>query len=330
MALSVPPLTSGGLMLSYRCTNTCRHCMYRCSPKRADEWITLEMAETICDALSRERSLMDIHLAGGEAMLKPDLLAEIVRMCGRYGIELSYLETNGFWASSVKHAEREFAKLADAGLGGVLISASPFHNEFTPFKRTRNCVEGARRVFGSGAFVWTDTIYRALDQLEDSVTRTCEEFLDAIGAGDDPSVLAESYPIKPHGRVVEAMRANYTAVSIDQISADRCAATLESTMHFHIDPDGRLFTGSCPGITVARADNYHPSITAGSHPVYTRLHHGGPRELATWAMEEHGYAPREEGYISHCDLCYHVRCHLRSSAPRAFTELDADEFYAAD
>ncbi len=329
MVLSVPPLQSGGLMLSYRCTNTCRHCMYRCSPKRADEWITLDTAEAICDALSREPQLMDIHLAGGEAMLKPDLLAEIIRMCGQYKIELSYLETNGFWASSVAHAEREFAALADAGLPGVLISASPFHNEFTPFKRTRNCVEGARRVFGHGAFVWTDTIYRALDQLDDSVTRTCEEFLDAIGA-DDPTVLADSYPIKPHGRVVEAMRENYDAADIEQIPTVGCGGMLESTAHFHIDPDGRLFTGSCPGITAARADNYHPAITAGSHPIYARLHSGGPRTLAAWAIDDYGYTPRDEGYISHCDLCYHVRCHLRSSAPGEFTELDADEFYAAD
>ncbi len=330
MALTVPPLISGGLMLSYRCTNACRHCMYRCSPKRADEWITLETAEAILDALSRETQFMDLHLAGGEAMLKPDLLADVIRLCGRYGIEISYLETNGFWASSVAQARREFAKLADAGLPGVLISASPFHNEFTPFKRTRNCVEAAREVFGAGAFVWTDSIYRALDQLDDSVARTCEEFLDAIGATDDPSVLADCYPIKPHGRVVEAMRGNYAPRCIEAIPASPCARTLESTMHFHIDPAGRLFTGSCPGITVAMADNYHPTITAGSHPIYTRLHRDGPSELANWAMDEYGYAQREEGYISQCDLCYHVRGHLRSVGPGEFAELDADEFYAAD
>ena len=30
--MTIPPLIDGGLMLSYRCTSACRHCLYRCSP----------------------------------------------------------------------------------------------------------------------------------------------------------------------------------------------------------------------------------------------------------------------------------------------------------
>jgi hypothetical protein len=330
-SLTVPPLVSGGVMLSYRCTNTCRHCMYRCSPKRADAWITLDQADAILDALAREPQLMDIHYAGGEAMLKPDLLAEIIRRTVARGIDISYLETNGFWASSVDQAEAEFRKLAEAGLEAVLISASPFHIEFTPWKRTRNCIEGAQRVFGaSGTIVWTYQVARVLDTLDDSRTYTCEEFLDAIGHADDPDMLERIYPIKPHGRVVEAMRECYPRQSAEAFEGQSCANTLESTVHFHIDPDGRLFTGSCPGITVSRADNYHPTITETSHPLYTRLHAAGPYELMEWAIAEHGYTPRDDGYIAKCDLCYHVRLHLCDVVPGVFSELDADEFYATD
>jgi len=32
--LVLPPLVSGGIMLSYRGTNTCRHCLSRCSPRQ--------------------------------------------------------------------------------------------------------------------------------------------------------------------------------------------------------------------------------------------------------------------------------------------------------
>jgi hypothetical protein len=318
-------------MLSYRCTNTCRHCMYRCSPKRADSWITLDDTDRILDALAREPQLMDIHFAGGEAMLKPDLLAEVIRRTVARGIGISYLETNGFWASSVDQAEAEFRKLADAGLDAVLISASPFHLEFIPWKRTRNCIDAAQRVFGaSGTIVWTGEMARAIDTLDDSRTYTCEEFLDAIGHADEPEVLEHAYPIKPHGRVVEAMRDSYDALPANDYEGDACANTLESTVHFHIDPEGRLFTGSCPGITVASSVDYHPTITMESHPIYTRLHAGGPHELMIWAIAEHGYTERSEGYISRCDLCYHVRSHLRRVLPNTFAELDADAFYAAD
>ena len=330
-ALTVPPLVSGGLMLTYRCTNACRHCMYRCSPKRADSWITLDDADAILDALAAEPQLMDIHFAGGEAMLKPDLLAEIIRRTVARGIGISYLETNGFWASSVDQAEAEFRKLADAGLDAVLISASPFHVEFIPWQRTRNCIEAAERVFGaSGTIVWTGEMARALDTLDPTRTHTCEEFLAAIGAEDQPELLEHAYPIKPHGRVVEAMRDSYDKLPASAFADQPCANRLESTVHFHIDPEGRLFTGSCPGITVATHADYHPRISADSHPITTRLHAGGPYGLMQWAVAEHGYAERAEGYISECDLCYDVRSHVRGVTPDAYPELDADAFYAAD
>lgn len=330
-ALTVPPLVSGGLMLTYRCTNTCRHCMYRCSPKRADAWITLDTADAILDALAREPQLMDIHFAGGEAMLKPDLLAEVIRRTAAHGIGISYLETNGFWASSVDQAEAEFRKLAEAGLDAVLISASPFHVEFIPWQRTRNCIAAAERVFGAGGtIVWTGEMARALDMLDPTRTHTCEEFLLAIGAEGQPERLERAYPIKPHGRVVEAMRDSYTARPASAFAGQACANRLESTVHFHIDPEGRLFTGSCPGITVARSDGYHPTITAGTHPIYTRLHAKGPTGLMAWAADEYGYTERAEGYISECDLCYDVRAFVREVAADVLPELDASEFYAAD
>ena len=33
MSFTVPPLHSGGVMLTYKCDNACRHCLYCCSPK---------------------------------------------------------------------------------------------------------------------------------------------------------------------------------------------------------------------------------------------------------------------------------------------------------
>src|SRR5512139_2337197 len=76
----IPPLLSGGIVLTYRCTNACRHCLYRCSPGRPDEWMSLETARRIFAAFRREPYLHSLHLAGGEAMLRFDLLLEIVRL----------------------------------------------------------------------------------------------------------------------------------------------------------------------------------------------------------------------------------------------------------
>ena len=39
-AISISAPTSGGLMLSYKCTAACQHCMYACSPQWDADWLS--------------------------------------------------------------------------------------------------------------------------------------------------------------------------------------------------------------------------------------------------------------------------------------------------
>lgn len=49
----VPPPISGGLMLSYKCSAACQHCMYACSPRWKADWITQTDLEQVLSLLSR-------------------------------------------------------------------------------------------------------------------------------------------------------------------------------------------------------------------------------------------------------------------------------------
>ena len=40
--IKMPRPVSGGVMLSYKCSAACRHCMYACSPQWKADWITVE------------------------------------------------------------------------------------------------------------------------------------------------------------------------------------------------------------------------------------------------------------------------------------------------
>lgn len=101
-------------------------------------------------------------------------------------------------------------------------------------------------------------------------------------------------------------------------------ATLESTSHFHIDPYGNLFTGYCPGISVADIDDFHPELSAESAPVYLCLLQGGPH--AVWKNLADGFEPDPLGYISRCHLCLDVRQYLRRAED--YVELCPDDYYA--
>jgi hypothetical protein len=323
---TVPPLIDGGVMLTWRCTNACRHCIYRCSPDRPNAWITPEKAEEVFAALAREPRLHSVHLAGGEATLNVPRLIEVIGIARKHGVRLSYLETNAAWCVSEDLAVARFTEFREAGLPGLLISASPYHNEFIPFARTRNGIAAGRRVFGpGGVLVWTDPMARALSSLDPDRTHTLEEFLDATGLAAEPGSLPSLYPARPGGRAAEALRDHFPKQPAEAFAGDPCARELDSTVHFHVDPDGQLFTGGCPGLVAARSPEFHPPVSERTHPAWLRLHRAGPTALLDEARPL-GYRPREDGYVSKCDLCQEVRRFLHGRegwddlAPSAYYE----------
>jgi len=323
----IPPLVDGGMMLSWRCTNRCRHCLYRCSPDKPDEWLTLNTAETIFTALLNEPDLCSIHLSGGEATLKMDLLLDVIRMATEMGAPLSYLETNAFWCKDAERGENTFLRLREAGLPGVLVSASMFHNEFVPFQRTRSAVASEIRVFGAdNVIVWLPNLYHAISCMggEDR-RRPLEEFVKETGLHDRMQALPGLYQLIPAGRVVEALRECYTQRSADFFQNSSCLRDLTDTRHFHTDPDGNIFTGLCAGIVACNAEDPHPEIREDNKPVFYTLCKGGPYALMFLAKEGHGYVEKTEGYVSKCDLCQDVRKHLWTRG--GFSELNPRHFY---
>jgi hypothetical protein len=327
--LAVPPLVSGGLLLTYRCSSACRHCLVRGSPARPDTWIDPDMADRAFAALARESCLEGIHLAGGEATLRMDLLLDVVRLAVRRGIPLDYLETNAGWCHSREVALDGMRRLREAGLRAVLVSASPYHNEFIPFHATRLAVEAALEVFGArGTFVYTSLAYEMLSALPGDGRHPLPRQLEAWGLDGDPRGVLRVYPVVPGGRAVAGLRSCWPARPASAYRSIDCYQDLTSTSHFHLDPDGNLFTGLCVGLAVATIDDLHPDITAGAHPLFDCLATAGPHGLMRLAAERHGFVERPAGYVSRCDLCLDVRGHLAGTG--LYPELRPIDFYGPD
>ena len=325
-SFTVPPLLSGGVMLSYRCTSACQHCLYRCSPQQPDEWLSLQTAERVFRALQAE-PLEDIHLAGGEPTIQLKLLTDIIRLAVKMGIPLSYVETNAGWCTDRGRAEAGMRALREAGLPAVLVSVSMFHNEFVPFRNTRHGVEAAHKVFGrGGTLIYLPQLYYLLSQMPDDGRHRLEEFARAVGIEDQPAMLLALYQVIPSGRAVDALRHCYTAHPAEHYARRCCFADLSSTSHFHIDHYGNLFTGLCAGLVPATIDDLHPRITSATHPVFHRLAQDGPYGLMGLAQDRHGYQERERGYVSKCDLCLDVRRCLQQTGQ--YPELRPASFYA--
>jgi hypothetical protein len=323
---TVPPLISGGVMLTYSCSNACKHCAYRCSPRHQVHFMPEKMIDTTMDALARERALQGIHLAGGEATLNWERLLYAIRSARSRGVPLDYLETNASWCLDEKTTRNGLAQLREAGLDAVLISVSLFHNEFIPLARTKRAIRVALEVFGRrGVIVWTPDVLERMDQaLDDDRTYSLAESSHCLRLDPAQGSLWRFHGyVRPAGRAAEELAEGLPTQPAESFENDSCKRMLEDTTHFHIDPFGNLYTGGCPGITVADVDDLHPSIHAEQHPVYSQLAEGGPVWL--WRGLAPEFEPDPKGYISKCHLCLDVRKHLRRTGRHA--ELRPDEYY---
>jgi len=98
-------LLSGGIITNYFCTSGCRHCLYNCGPHWGKKYMDPATAE---DHLRLVRSLgcRSVHIGGGEPLLRPDNLGEILEVAGRVGVSIEYVGTNSSWFKDLESAKR--------------------------------------------------------------------------------------------------------------------------------------------------------------------------------------------------------------------------------
>jgi hypothetical protein len=105
-----------------------------------------------------------------------------------------------------------------------------------------------------------------------------------------------------------------------------CARALGDTTHFHIDLYGNYIPGLCAGLAIGLDDLGRP-LPAGKYPLLDRLAARGIRGLYDLARQDHGFAPRRDAYLNHCDLCNDIRGFLLPHKTGLFRELAPEGFY---
>jgi MoaA/NifB/PqqE/SkfB family radical SAM enzyme len=160
--LNLGRLVSGGLITNYFCTSACRHGLYNCSPAREKDSITPAAAE---ESLRAVKSLgcTAVHIGGGEPLLRPEALGEVLDAARRAGVSVDYVETNAAWFTGAESARELLAPLGEKGLRTLLVSISPFHNEHIPYFLYLKV--------GSGVFKKIFNVYKLIVSIEGLFTR---------------------------------------------------------------------------------------------------------------------------------------------------------------
>ncbi|MFC1569994.1 radical SAM protein [bacterium] len=331
MQFNISEISSGGIILSYQCSNQCRHCLYACAPDCC-EWMTENNIDQILEGIAGHRKFLNgLHFAGGEPFIKPDLLEYAIRKAVSLSLPIAYVETNGFWCRQKDSALALMQRMKDAGLQSILVSCSPFHQEFIPFESVQNAVHIAEQVFGpSGVLIYTSYFYDQLSNIHPKQPLPFELYIDAIGEEKASMAFATEYGLIPNGRAATQLAYLYDHRPASAYFGETCKRELSSPHHIHIDLYGHYIAGLCAGIVLGDGRNLdvlYQGVELNDKPVLQCLVEGGVEALYQWAVKNYKYQEDLKGYIAKCHLCLDIRRHLLASGQK-FQELAPEEFYS--
>jgi len=326
---------SAGIFLSYKCTSECKHCMYACSPRWKDDWISEKDVEKILTQLSGRIQgsplgndtigvNYGVHFTGGEPFLNFGLLLKAVGIAHELKIPSTFVETNSFWCIDERVTREKFLQLRDAGLHGILISVNPFILEQLPFERTERAAKIGREIFRGNAIIYQEFFYTQFKKLDVRDTLPFNGYLKKIDLGD----LYENVELLPIGRATYMLNHLYRKYPAKQFFSESCREELTRGWHVHVDNYCNYMTGYCGGISLGdgrEIDSICEGIDLDGRPILQALL-SDLKRLFELGVKEFDYKERAQGYISKCHLCIDVRRHITQKTDE-FQELRPREFY---
>ena len=324
--LNIKHLQSGGIITNYFCTSSCRHCLYNCGPHWPKDYLEPELANVLFRRV-RELGCRSVHIGGGEPFLRAQKLADILGQARRAGVHIDYVETNSAWYQDLNSAKSLLMQLRSQGLQTLLVSISPFHNEFIPFSRIKGVIEACRQT-NINVFPWIADFYSDLEALASDRTHALEAYEKCFGKDYLKSIL-DRYWIHMGGRALNTFRSVLpikTAEQIMDVTRGGCAGDLTDTSHFHLDLYANYIPGLCSGLAIAQED-LGKGLGEQKYPLITTLARQGIKGLYDLAHNDYGFKPKRSGYINKCDLCTDIRTFIIHHAPATFKDLQPPTFY---
>lgn len=309
-------LKVAAILFTYRCTISCRHCLFACGRSRPD--VAMDPRRCVRYLGQLHDLGRVVHIAGGEPMLYWDVLAETLELASRQGLSPHFIETNCSFATDDAVVRQRFGLFKRRGLFGVLLSCDPYHQEHVPPENFIRARRIAREMFGAEN-VW------ASDASEEQVR-------DYANIHRDGGRLAEHVRANPPmftGRACQELGRFIDPVPIDQLPPQRgwrgelrppdCAAEFdaESIWEVHIDPYDNIQT-NC-GVILGKADRISVAelMARGlreANFIVRVLSEEGPTGLAEFARREHGFQMPQRARQK-CELCFTTRRFLRPHYP---------------
>lgn len=303
-------MRNGQIMMTYRCSAACRHCLVMAAPDQEPTLVAIE------DAVEYARDFEKLNrrtiIAGGEALLFFDHVVAMCRAILDAGIRVYFIESNGSWCVSDELVEERLSILRDAGVDGMYFSICGYHQEFVPAERVCRGVRIARAIFGD------ETVFAPRTSLEDA------QKLEGV-AGDPDRLPDYARKHRPYyfGRAADDLAQFVEQVPVEELLKQDCRKELDvdNLMELQVDPFGFLRPDLCPGVNLGNTKQNRVVELATTKrvervPLLTSIAESGPLAILARAKQS-GFEPRQS-YASKCQLCFEIRRHLVKEMPEEF------------
>lgn len=137
----LPFLRCVGMIITYQCQISCRHCILECGPNRKEE-MSLKDAHNWIDQLAEydDHWVKILAISGGEPFIDLPRLKDIVQYADRKGFAVVVI-TNAIWATSVADAADLLDEIPE--IKHMAISTDEYHQEKIPIERVHNAIRAS-------------------------------------------------------------------------------------------------------------------------------------------------------------------------------------------
>ena len=131
-------------VVTYACTGRCIHCSEG-DHEASGERIAPQAAAEAVRRIAGEYNLKTVLAFGGEPLLYPDSVYEIIREAKECGVPNRQVITNGYFAVNTDKIRQVAENLAECGVNELLLSVDAFHQETIPLDTVKIFAEEAKR-----------------------------------------------------------------------------------------------------------------------------------------------------------------------------------------
>lgn len=115
------------------CTGRCKHCSEG-DHSQSGKCIDPKIAGDVVKKLASVYGLKTVMAFGGEPLLYPECVYEIMREATKANVPKRQVITNGYFTNDEQRMADVAQKLADCGVNELLLSADAFHQEYIPLE----------------------------------------------------------------------------------------------------------------------------------------------------------------------------------------------------